>query len=153
MATEEKVKPATRRQFSAHLSEDQVAVPLRRPDGSLLGGVAAGGTLTITNARLTDAGGYDVVVTNNYGRAMSVTARLSVALPPLFQSGSARNGTLTMTWNGATGFTYRVQYKTNLTQLYWSNLGSPIFATDNIVTGYDVLSSDGQRFYRVALLP
>jgi hypothetical protein len=46
-----------------------------------------------------------------------------------------------------------VQYKTNLTQLYWSNSGGPIFATGNIVTGYDVIGPDRQRFYRVTLVP
>ena len=105
--------------------------------------------LIITNAQLTNAGNYDVVITNNYGRATSVLAYLSVALPPNFQSVSLRAGTLTMTWNGATGFTYQVQDKTNLSQLYWSNLGSTIFATSDIVTGYDAISSDRQRFYRV----
>jgi hypothetical protein len=58
-----------------------------------------------------------------------------------------------MTWNGATGFTYLLQYKTNLAQLYWSNSSSPIFATNNLVTGYDALSPDRQRFYRVTLVP
>jgi len=58
-----------------------------------------------------------------------------------------------MTWNGAAGFSYQLQYKTNLTQLYWSNLGSIILATSNIVTGYDLIGPDRQRFYRVALLP
>jgi hypothetical protein len=110
-------------------------------------------TLTLTNVQLMNAGGYHVVVTNNYGRATSLVARLSVALPPLFQSVSVRNGTLTMTWNGATGFTYLLQYKTNLAQLYWSNSSSPIFATNNLVTGYDALSPDRQRFYRVTLVP
>jgi hypothetical protein len=76
-----------------------------------------------------------------------------VALPPRFQSVSVRTGSLMMTWNGATGFTYQVQYKTNLTQLYWSNSGGPIFATGNIVTGYDVIGPDRQRFYRVTLVP
>jgi hypothetical protein len=114
---------------------------------------APSATFNIPNAQLADAGSYNVVVTNNYGQATSVIAYLSVASPPRFQSVSARNGTLTMTWNGATGFTYLVQYKTNLLQLYWSNLGSPIFATGNTVTAYDVISTDRQRFYRAALLP
>ncbi|HWX18666.1 MAG TPA: immunoglobulin domain-containing protein, partial [Candidatus Binatia bacterium] len=109
--------------------------------------------LTITNALFTNIGGYSVVVTNNYARVTSAVANLSVALPPLFQSLKLSNGQLTMTWNGATGFTYQVQYNTDLTQLYWSNLGSPIFATNNIVTGYDTIGPNPQRFYRVSLLP
>ena len=114
---------------------------------------AATATLTITGAQLTNIGNYYVVVTNNYGAATSVVAYLSVALPPVIQSVTLSNGQLKMTWNGATGFTYQLQYTTNLLPAYWSNLGGPIFATNNIVTGYDVISSGPQRFYRVSLVP
>ncbi|HWX23132.1 MAG TPA: LamG-like jellyroll fold domain-containing protein, partial [Candidatus Binatia bacterium] len=109
--------------------------------------------LTINNAQFTNIGDYYVVVTNYWGAATSVTAYLSVALPPRIQSVTLSNGQLTITWNGATGFTYQLQYNTNLAQPYWSNLGGPIFATGNIVTGHDLISSGPQRFYRVSLLP
>jgi hypothetical protein len=110
-------------------------------------------TLTIPRTRLTDAGSYHVIVTNSFGRATSDIAYLSVASPPQFQGIGVQEGALTLTWSGATGFTYQVQYKTNLAQLYWGNLGGPIFARGNVVTAYDVITSDRQRFYRVALLP
>jgi len=110
-------------------------------------------TLTITNAQLTNVGDYQVIITNTYGSATSPVAALALVLPPRFQSISVQTGTLTMTWNGAAGITYQVQYKTNVIQRYWSNLGSSIFATGNVVTAHDIISSDRQRFYRVALLP
>jgi len=52
------------------------------------------------------------------------------------------------------GLTYQVQYKTNLFQTNWSNLGSGRVATSGTMTTSDsVAASLSQRFYRVAVLP
>jgi hypothetical protein len=48
---------------------------------------------------------------------------------------------------------YEVQYKTNLTQTSWINLGSVITATMNPMTFSNNIGPDPQRFYRVVLLP
>ena len=40
-----------------------------------------GSTLTVTNAQLTDAGGYSVIVSNAYGLATSAVAQLTVNVP------------------------------------------------------------------------
>jgi pectate lyase len=42
---------------------------------------ATGSSLTITNAQVTDTGGYSVIVTNAYGSASSGSANLTVAVP------------------------------------------------------------------------
>jgi pectate lyase len=42
---------------------------------------ATGPSLTITNAQVTDTGGYSVIVTNAYGSASSGTANLTVTVP------------------------------------------------------------------------
>jgi pectate lyase len=42
---------------------------------------AAGPSLTITNAQVTDTGGYSVIVTNAYGSASSGSANLTVTVP------------------------------------------------------------------------
>ena len=42
---------------------------------------ATSSSLTITNAQLTDAGGYSVIVSNAYGVVTSAVAQLSVTTP------------------------------------------------------------------------
>jgi uncharacterized repeat protein (TIGR03803 family) len=61
------------------------------------------------------------------------------------------NGTITLTWNAVVGQTYQLQSVTNLTSTNWCNLGSPILATNAVVTTGDVIVPDSQRFYRVVL--
>jgi hypothetical protein len=47
---------------------------------------------------------------------------------------------------------YQVQYKTNLFQPGWLDLGTPITATNGTMTASDLMTSS-QRFYRIILLP
>ena len=74
--------------------------------------------------------------------------------PPVFQTVEQTAGTLTVTWSTVPGLSYQVQYTTNLSQTDWTDLGSPIAATNSTTTAFDlILSGPAQRFYRVALLP
>ena len=61
------------------------------------------------------------------------------------------NGTLNFTWNALTGLVYQVQYKTNLLQTNWINLGSVITATNFTATATNLIGPDPQRFYRLQL--
>jgi hypothetical protein len=47
---------------------------------------------------------------------------------------------------------YQVQYKTNLLQTNWINLGNAITATNVTATATNLIGSDPQRFYRLQLL-
>jgi hypothetical protein len=70
---------------------------------------------------------------------------------PLLQSASVTNKIVRLAWNVLTNFTYRVQYKTNLTDLNWTTLSPDIPATNSLIS---VTNSTGysQRFYRIAVL-
>ena len=63
------------------------------------------------------------------------------------------NGSIQLAWTALPGVQYQVQYKTNLTQTGWINLGGIITATKNPMTFSNNIGSDPQRFYRVVLLP
>jgi uncharacterized repeat protein (TIGR03803 family) len=65
----------------------------------------------------------------------------------------ANSGAPILNWIPLAGRTYQVQYKTNLNQAAWNNLGGTIIATNRIATISDPTSPESQRFYRVALLP
>ncbi|HTA95298.1 MAG TPA: S8 family serine peptidase, partial [Verrucomicrobiae bacterium] len=67
---------------------------------------------------------------------------------PLSQTVSITNKLLTMKWNVPVNFYYRVQFKTNLTDVNWIDLTADILATNSPMT---VTNSIGgaQRFYRI----
>ena len=75
-----------------------------------------------------------------------------VPAPP-FQTVTAGAGTVSFTWNAMVGLSYQVQYKTNLTQPAWSDLGAPLVATNNTPSASDTTGPDPQRFYRLSVSP
>ena len=68
---------------------------------------------------------------------------------PLFQTASRTNQTFRFTWSALAKATYQIQYKTNLSQAGWINLGGALQATGNVVTTTDNLGTNAQQFYRV----
>jgi hypothetical protein len=59
------------------------------------------------------------------------------------------NSQLILSWTGLQGYTYLLQYTTNLNQPHWANLGSPITATNTLASVTTPVAPDRQRFYRV----
>jgi len=78
---------------------------------------------------------------------LSVSTPL-LSTPPVFITPTLNGGNVTLRWSVVADQTFQVQYKTNLTETVWSNLGSAIGtnATSDAV-------GPGARFYRVVLLP
>jgi hypothetical protein len=60
-----------------------------------------------------------------------------------------------LVWNTSTGVVYQAQYKTNLSQLDWINLGisTPANTATLTTTDTNALQSSPQRFYRLLALP
>ncbi len=80
----------------------------------------------------------------------------STPIPALkFQSPAGANGAWTLAWRATAGLGYQVQYKTNLLQANWINLGTPLIATNGTLTLSDsgAGTNSAQRFYRLVLLP
>ena len=72
---------------------------------------------------------------------------------PTLQSANLAGNSIQLTWSALTGLVYQVQYKTNLTQTNWINLGSSFTATNSNASISNSITTDSQRFYRVQLLP
>jgi subtilase family serine protease len=85
-----------------------------------------------------DAFGFDDV---------SVTA----IVPPAFASVAASNGAMLFNWSAMPGFSYQLQYTTNLDAPLWINSGGPMVATNGAVAASNTMPADPQRFYRVVL--
>ena len=90
---------------------------------------------------LTDASDHLPVVAD-YTIPISVPA-------PVLQSVTGTGGTVTFTWSAVVSAVYQLQYRTNLVQGDWSNLGSAITATNAVMSAADSIGPDPQRFYRL----
>jgi len=76
-----------------------------------------------------------------------------VLVPPVFQAVTVTDGRILLTWSTVSGQTYQMQYKTDLSQAVWNNLGTTVVATASLQTVSDTPDPDAQRFYRVVLMP
>ena len=72
---------------------------------------------------------------------------------PAFQTTVKSASSFKLAWNTVSGLAYQVEYKTNLVQTDWLNLGKPLIATNNSLTVLDTnaISSSPQRFYRLQI--
>jgi uncharacterized repeat protein (TIGR01451 family) len=76
----------------------------------------------------------------------------SVLTPPTLELPDIAAGSVNLAWGAVIGQLYQVQYKTNLNQLNWINLGNSVISTNFILSVHDAVGADPQRFYRVILL-
>jgi hypothetical protein len=74
---------------------------------------------------------------------------------PAFRTAAKTSNSFNLTWGTMTGLVYQVQYKTNLVQTNWINLGKPLIATSGNLTVSDTnaIGSSRQRFYRLMVSP
>ena len=72
-----------------------------------------------------------------------------------FQKATTQAKNFVLTWTAAAGLVYQVQYKTNLLQTNWLDLGPAISATNRTLSVSDpnALQASPQRFYRVVAAP
>jgi hypothetical protein len=73
--------------------------------------------------------------------------------PPVIQSITPLSGMVNLTWNAFVNVPYQVQYKTNLAQATWFNLGNIITGPGATAATFDLIGTNSMRFYRVELLP
>ncbi len=76
-----------------------------------------------------------------------------LTIVPEFQALTLTNGTLTLTWSTEAGGIYQLQASASLNTPNWTNLGSPVTATNGTLTFTDSVTNAPQRFYRVSLAP
>jgi hypothetical protein len=68
---------------------------------------------------------------------------------PLLQTATPAGGMLALSWAAFPGLKYQVQYKTNLLQTGWVNLGNLITTSNGIGGATITIGTDLQRFYRI----
>jgi hypothetical protein len=106
----------------------------------------------IGNVQLANAGAYSVLITNAFGSTNSTNAILTVvngsAAPVSLATPTVVSNKLTLGFPSQTGFTYVVEYKTNLSSPAWTSLLSTN-GTGNPVLIQDSTTNSSSRFYRV----
>jgi hypothetical protein len=80
------------------------------------------------------------------------TAYSACIFPPPFIVTQTTSSALAFRWAAIVGQSYQLEYKTNLTQAGWLSLGPPITATSGAASTSDS-TTNGQRFYRIRLVP
>jgi hypothetical protein len=119
-------------------------------NGTNLAG-ATSNVLTLTNVQLTNAGTYVVVVTNGIGSVTSAPATLRVIAPAALSQVKASSNSLSFSFPGQTGFTYVVEFKTNLTSAQWTPLTTNVPGASGPVTNKVLTTNGPMRFYRVRI--
>lgn len=100
-----------------------------------------------------ESGQNNTLVSSFFVDDISLQVIEATAPAPTIQSVDRSGNTINFSWASAVGRSYQVQYKTNLAQAGWSNLGSPITAVSTVTSSSDTIGPDPRRFYRIALLP
>jgi len=127
--------------------------------GSLAGHAVTNISVSLTAAANNlAAGSYSTMVafTNTTSHtAQSFPMVLTVLAPITFNSAVRSSGNFQLAWNTTTGAVYQVQYKTNLSQANWINLGNATTATTTTMslTDTNAVASSPQRFYRLSVVP
>jgi hypothetical protein len=109
-------------------------VPLRDINNNLVA-LSLGGTNTF---RLTSAGSQGSTEAN---------VNFFMLVPPLTLKGVLSGGNINLSFLTQTGFSYQIQYKNDLSDANWSNLGNAVAGDGTTKSVSDPTA--GKRFYRL----
>jgi hypothetical protein len=96
-----------------------------------------------------------VRVTDNGTPNLSDTKTFTIVVmpKPSIKAIEISQGSATLTWSAIPGETYRVEYKTNLTDTAWIPLSGDVTSQGDTADKTDSSTSDAERFYHIIVLP
>lgn len=84
---------------------------------------------------------------------VSVTLSNPDSQPPEFLEVTKQSDLVNLTWRTVVGQVYQLQYKTDLSETVWRDIGSAITATNATTVVNDTPGTDARRFYRISKVP
>jgi hypothetical protein len=76
---------------------------------------------------------------------------ITAIVPPAFASAAVSNGAVKFNETVMAGFSYQLQYATNLAAPLWADIGNAIVATNSALVVTDSVIVSPQRFYRIVM--
>jgi hypothetical protein len=128
------------------LSKDGEAIGLFAPDGMAVQSAVTFGPQmqNISQGRFPDGDANAVYFMGQF------TPRFSNTLPPLHFTGiSVMNGLAVLEWEAIPAMTYRLQYKTNLSDAAWVDIAPDVVASGKSIRCTNALGTSSPRCYRV----
>ncbi len=105
-------------------------------------------TLVLNAVAATNAGGYDVVITNPYGSVTSAVATLTVLVPPSITNPVLVGHSFSVSIPTAIRLMYTLECKDSLTKPVWT-AAQTLPGTGGSITLTDSAATNASRFYRV----
>jgi hypothetical protein len=100
-----------------------------------------------------NAGGLIFVADTENATIRAGTPVYPLPPAPTLVPTSRKTNALGFCWSALPGLWYQVQYKTDVAQAAWLDLGAAMLATDSQMQFVEVLPMKSERFYRVVVLP
>ena len=72
---------------------------------------------------------------------------------PVLNSAAVSSSQIAFSWSAFLNVSYQIQSTTNLSNSGWTNVGSPILATNNVINASLPVGNASKQFYRVILAP
>lgn len=108
---------------------------------------ATPGTHTVV-ATVDDINRFPESIEDNNATSISFTV---VYPAPKITRLAVTNGMATLTWQTAVGASYQVQYKNDLQETNWINVGKGIIASGNSLSFTNAPGGAGERYYRIVV--
>jgi hypothetical protein len=133
------------------LSQSGEAIALYDPQGRLIDAITFGAqTANVSQGRIPNGGPPPFVfMSTPTPRAGNVA---TTSAPEMGQAELLPGNLIRLNWTAEPGRIYRVQYKTSLGSVSWTDLPGDVTATSTTATRTDAVTG-AQRFYRVQQMP
>src|SRR5258706_7407531 len=118
------------------------------------GAPISGATATnyaVVSARLSDAGDYDVDVSDSAGSVTSPPATLRVLVPSSITNSLLTGSTSIISFSSINVLRYTLQFKDNLDETNWTDIPPPVTGNGSVISIPDPQATVPRRFYRLRI--
>ena len=112
---------------------------------------ATASNYTVASAQSSDAGAYEVVVSNSGGSVTSPSATLRVLVPSSISDSSHIGSTNVISFTSVTGLRYTLEFKNQLDETNWTDVLPPVTGTGSALSIPDPQATVPARFYRLRI--